>query len=183
MKVRSRVGVAMAAGAMVLGVTTLPAGAGDRVPIFEPTVEVTGTARCNLATGHETYQLNWRVENTTEFEVLGGSSAQGLGFGAVEIVAADETGAWTGSIPGMVGQVLEPGDAATGSDGPVPNRAGVVTLTVEYDYELSTGTATGTIVLDGSCTNGTPTTPTTPTTAAPAAAAADAVRVRPAFTG
>ncbi|MCD9625617.1 hypothetical protein [Rhabdothermincola salaria] len=182
MKLSSRVGVAGAAVAMVAGLTALPASAG----IPQVDVTVTGEATCNLATGHETWTLAWTVSNTTPvLEPFAlNSPAGGIGT-AIDITSADQSGAWTGSVDTLVGETVLPGDSVMGTDGPVPNTTGTVTLTVGYDFYNgdASGEAVGTIELDGSCEAEPTTTTTTVESTTTTAVAADAVAARPTFTG
>jgi hypothetical protein len=133
-------------------------------------VNVTGTAHCNQATGHDTYTLEWTVENTSASYSL-------------IVQSAVESGAWDGVVSISPNPIPAASDG-TGSDGPVPgDTTGTVTLTVDWQLNIVTavidGTSTGTIDLDGSCV-----TPETTTTSGPSTTAAEAVvRAQPRFTG
>jgi len=178
MKLSARVGVAGAAAAMVLGLTALPASAGR-----PPVVTVTGEATCNVATGNPTWTLAWTVANDTPVrEQIELNGTAGGSFLDIDITSAEQSGAFTGSVTDLVGETVVPGDSVMGTDGPVPNTTGTVTLTVDYEFdggELS-GEAMGSVELDGSCVL--PTTTVEPSTTT-TAVAADAVQAAPAFTG
>jgi hypothetical protein len=179
----ARAGAALAAGSLVLGLTALPGGA--QVP--EPDVELTGVARCNLATGHETYTLEWTLTNNGESlipnAVEGELGTQGLvtDLGAIEVLDAVETGAYEGTLEFDPEIVYPEGGTAEASDGPVPNQVGVVTAEVTYGWfwDEEVYVVEAEIVLDGTCTAPMPTTESTTTTTA----AARPIQVRPAFTG
>ena len=175
MKVSARVGAVVAVAAMVIGLTALPSSAGDVVQ-----AQVSGEATCNVATGNPTWTLTWTVSNPEILRAEGANGAAGLGE-TIDIISAEQTGAYTGSVTDLVGETVMPGDSVMGTDGPVPNTTGTVTLTVDYEYfggEVS-GQAVGSVELDGSCVLPTTTVDSTTTTAV----AADAVAARPAFTG
>jgi hypothetical protein len=181
--VATRAAVAGAAGALVLGLGLAPVDA----QVLEPSVSVTGTATCNLDTGHETYALAWSVTNATIVPVADGASVPQGSPGAVDVESAVQSGAWTGPVT-ITPSFLETGDTGTGTDGPVPNTAGTVTLTVSYFYGgAENGTATGTIELDGTCTAPEPPAPEPEpepaSTVTTRAATAPAVAARPTFTG
>ena len=178
MRLSTRVGAAVAVAAMAIGLTALPSSA-LRPPL---PVTVTGEATCNLATGNPTWTLTWTVTNPpVEVQNLDGNGVSGNPSETIDITSADQTGAWTGSVDDLVGETVMPGDSVMGTDGPVPNTTGTVTLTVDYEYfggELM-DQAVGSVELDGSCVLPTTTVDSTTTTAV----AADAVAARPAFTG
>lgn len=160
MKKRMIVG-GLAAG-FTLAALLAPAGAGTPGGLV-----VSGTATCNLATGHETWTLEWTATND--------------GTGAANIDSATESGAWDGSVT-LEPNPVTPGSSASGSDGPVPNaNVGTVTLTVEYTQQGTPLTAMGSVTLDGSCTD---TPPTSETTTTPSTGEVRAETIaRPSFTG
>lgn len=142
-------------------------------PVSAGTVQgltVGGRATCNVPTGHETYTLDWTVTAGSPPGAVQNQPALPIG---PQIISAVESGAFTGTVtftPNPVGW----NTTSSGTDGPVPNVAGTVTLTVTYtELNGPQVTATGTIVLDGLCRL-----PVT-TTTAPVAVAA----TQPSFTG
>lgn len=167
--------IAAAAGGMVLGVSAVPASAGLTAPI-----SISGEAVCNVATGHETYTLNWTITNLTPAQVAGTNGA--AAYGDVNIVSATESGAWTGTVTFTPNPVVFDGQS-TGSDGPVPNVAGTVVLSVDWSSATldQSGTTTAEVTLDGNCVNPTTTTTAAPTTTMSVQAAA--VTAAPKFTG
>ena len=176
MKVSARVGAVVAGAAMVIGLTALPSSAGDVVQ-----AQVSGEATCNSATGNPTWTLTWTVTNPP-IQVRPANGTSGNPGETIDITSAEQSGAFTGSVTDLVGETVVPGDSVMGTDGPVPNTTGTVTLTVDYEFdggELS-GEAMGSVELDGSCVL--PTTTVEPSTTT-TAVAADAVQAAPAFTG
>ena len=167
---------AVAAGGMVLGVSAVPASAGLQAPI-----SITGEAVCNLATGHETYSLNWTITNLIQ-NLPASTTNTPAAYGDVNIDSATESGAWTGSVTFTPNPVAI-GEQSTGSDGPVPNVAGTVVLSVDWSVNSldQSGTTTAEVTLDGNCVNPTTTTTAAPTTTMSVQAAA--VTASPKFTG
>jgi hypothetical protein len=162
---RTRLAVGAVALAVISLVTVNPASAGNGVGPIAVAL-VTGTATCNIPTGHDTYQLDWTIENVYPTNGL-------------IINSAVQSGAWEGPVVVAPNPILI-GASGSASDGPVPgDTVGTVTLTVDWELDAAvavvTGTVIGTIELDGDCTSDEPTTTTTQ--------AAAAAVTRPAFTG
>ncbi len=154
-------------------------------------VTLTGTATCNVATGHATWTLHWTIDNQASHEVpnppsrSGGASPQSTDFDDITVSSADETGLVTAHILNAVTPNPVPArGVATATDGPVPNAVGDVTLHISWTNTntQTAGANTATVHLDGSCVL--PDVPTTvaPTTTAPPAVKT-AVAAAPAFTG
>ena len=150
-------------------------------------VTVTGTATCNVDTGHPTWTLHWTIDNTVTIEIPGAAplgshpTPQIVGTPAVvEIESADESGLIEADILSGVAPNPIPADgSAAATDGPVPNAGGDITLSVGWATDGAKGTAEGTIHLDGTCVL--PDVTVAPTTAPPAVKTA--VAAAPAFTG
>ena len=154
-------------------------------------VTLTGTATCNVATGHATWTLHWTIDNQASHEVVdalprGGASPQSTDFDDITVESADESGLVTADILSAVTPNPVPArEMATATDGPVPNAVGDVTLDITWTNNQTDGANTATVHLDGSCVlPDVPTTvaPTTTTTKAPPAVKT-AVVAKPAFTG
>jgi len=157
----------------------LSAAPGQAQVVTTGSVAVTGIATCNTPTGHPTWTINWTIDNTIGIANPGGPPSPQT----IRITAADETGLVAADILASVNPALmPPNSTATASDGPIPNAIGDVTLTVAWQGESQSGTAPGTVHLDGTCLVAATTTTAAPTTTAPAAAA-PAVAAKPAFTG
>jgi hypothetical protein len=161
---KARLAAAMLMVALTSGMILVsPVSAGV---IVIPGIVVTGTATCDLPTGHGTYQLDWTVRNQLEDPVV--------------VTSAVQSGAWAGPVTVAPSPIPPDGGTGTASDGPVPgDTVGTVTLTVTWHAEEGaegTDTAVGTIELDGDCICDEPLEPTTTEERAQAVA-------RPAFTG
>jgi len=151
-------------------------------------VTLTGTATCNVATGHATWTLHWTIDNQVSHEVAaalprGGASPQSTDFDDITVSSADESGLVTADILSAVTPNPVPArEMATATDGPIPNAVGDVTLDITWTSTQADGSNTATVHLDGSCVL--PDVPTTvaPTTTAPPAVKT-AVAAAPAFTG
>jgi len=131
-------------------------------------VTVTGQATCGTAGPVGRYTLNWTVTN-----------GDGL---SLTVDSAVESGIFTGNVT-ILPAPIPPSSAGTGTDGPVGNIPGVVTLTVNWTTSAggtsvgTSGTSTGSITLAGNCVI------PTITTVAPTTTVAPAVVARPTFTG
>lgn len=151
-------------------------------------VTLTGTATCNVATGHATWTLHWTIDNQASHEVpdalpRGGASPQSTDYDDITVSSAGESGLVTANILSVVSPNPVPArSVATATDGPIPNAVGDVTLHITWTRTQTGGSNTATVHLDGSCVL--PDVPTTvvPTTTAPPAVKT-AVAAAPAFTG
>jgi hypothetical protein len=180
--VRTAAGVAIVSFVLLIGAASV---SGAATP-----VSVTGQASCNSGTGN--YTINWIITNGEQvnFQPIG-----------VTITSAVESGARTATLTsGVKPNPIPASGNATASDGPFANTSGTVTLSIAWSnstFEVS-GTATGSVDLDGLCfppsttTSAAPTTTASPTTtsAAPTTTAAstttvavEAVTAAPSFTG
>jgi hypothetical protein len=150
----------------------VPAADAQQEPV---NVTVTGVAVCSTAGPVGRFQLNWTVAN--------GNS------GDLTVTDANESGDFTGTVT-ISPNPIPANSSGTGSDGPVGNISGTVTLTVDWSFGTDpavTGSATGTITLAGDCvipdaTTAAPTTTATSTSTTPPASVA-AVNAVPSFTG
>jgi len=179
-KVWGRLGAAGAAAAMVVGLSALPAGAGD----ISGSIVVTGEASCDTATG--TWSIEWTVSNEEPIPLEEVSAPAGidLPFLTATIDDAVMSGAATGTVADLIGDSVGPQGSTSATVTGIPNATGDVMLTVDFSWGVNgraaSSSSMGEVTLDGSCTPP-PTTsePTTTTTAV----AADAVQAAPAFTG
>lgn len=158
----------VAAGVLACVIALTPATSNAGSPIM---ISVSGTATCGTAGPVGRYTLNWTVTNN--------SSA------AVQITSAVESGAFVGNVT-FTPNPIPASQSATGSDGPVDNTSGVVTLTVDASIVGGPSTqVTGTIQLAGNCVIPTTTTTATvaPSSTSTTKTTARAVVVSPRFTG
>ncbi|MCD9625616.1 hypothetical protein [Rhabdothermincola salaria] len=183
-KTLGRLGVAAAATAMVVGLSGLPAGAGD----ISGNIMVTGEATCDTATG--TWDIEWTVSNDERIPQLT-STPSGIDFPFLTATIDDAvmSGAATGTVADLIGDSVGPQESTSATVTGIANATGDVMLTVDYSWgegeQTYSGVAVGDVTLDGSCTppptTSAPSTTVEPTTTT--AVAADAVAARPTFTG
>ena len=175
---KARLGAAAAATAMIVGLSALPAGAGD----ISSNIIVTGEAACDTATG--TWSIEWTVFNDELIPANGDVSLPaGIEFPFLTATIEDAvmSGAATGTVADLVGDSVGPQQSTSAVVTGIPNATGDVTLTVDFSWSEGEfmASSSGDVTLDGSCTP--PPTTSAPTTTT--AVAADAVAARPAFTG
>jgi len=177
----ARVGVAVAAGGLVLGLTAIPAGS-QALP--EQTVTLTGTAVCQIVDGGALWNIHYNLHNNIAPEVIVGSVPAAFGDVTVTSAVVSLDGTEIGPTTFDPNPVPAGGDATTG--GGLPGEAtGTFTIVVDWTAASiqDSGTATLDLTLDATCVAPVvPTTPTTPTTQGPAVQA-EAVAVSPSFTG
>jgi hypothetical protein len=173
----------VAATALVVGASVLPAGAGlgstDVVSIGDSVLCISQ---------RETYGITWTVTNESPALPEGASEIEGILASGVTVTIDDAqlSGLASGKVEDLIGKELGP-QGSTQADTFVLNAAGKVRLTVDYTIsdgrlEGTTGQAVHEVDLPGECfpvAGGED--PTTTTSAA--AAPATATRVTPAFTG
>ena len=166
----SRVGAAVAAGGLVLGLSALPAGS----QVLEP-ITITGTAECVNMDGDYVWAIDYTIHNDLQPPQIVGSVPAAVND--VSIDSAEVTGAVSGSPPFTPNPVAAGEDSFSDTGVFDGSTAGLVTLTVGWSVSSleDSGTATYDLTLDGTCVA-----PATTTTAAPAV---QAVAVTPSFTG
>ena len=177
-----RVGAAVVAGGLVLGLTAIPAGS-QALP--EETVTLTGTAVCRVIEGGQMWDINYNLHNNIAPEVIVGAIPAAFGDVTVDSAVVSLDGTDISPTFFDPNPVPAGGDATTG--GAMPGDvAGTFTIVVDWTAPSveDSGTATLDLTLDGTCVAPVvePTTPTTPTTQGPAVQA-EAVAVAPSFTG
>lgn len=167
----ARAGIAAAAGGLVLGLSVVPAGS---QVIEQSSLDVAGTATCEVVEGEYTWVVDYTATNTSTIGIPASAPAA---LGEIDIifqqavlnggtpfntdlvpdpVQVEETAAYTVELPG--------------------STVGTLVLTVGWiDDNEDEGTEVVTLQLDDSCHA-----PATTTTGAPAV---QAVTVTPAFTG
>ncbi len=168
-----RAGAALAAGGLVLGLSALPAGSQS---VGSASLDLTGTATCEVQNGEYVWAVEYSATNTSEINIIGSTPAAigDIDLGSQVLTLNGQPAGTTDLLPNPVAM------GATATDGgPVPGTVtGTLTLTVQWSNADtdSTGTEVFDLVLDDSCHAPA----TTTTTGAPAV---QAVAVTPSFTG
>lgn len=172
-----RVGAAVAAGGLVLGLTAIPAGS---QVVNSASLAASGTVECQVISGVYTWVFDYEATNTSQIGIPANVPAA---LGDIEITSQAVTldGA-PGGATNLVPNPVAVGQTATfHAEVPAAGVVGTVVTTIEW-FSVDAddgGTEVVTLVLDDSCHA--PASTTTTTTAP--AVQAEAVAVTPSFTG